>query len=152
MCAFNEWPKAVRLGNSGALRYITGMAPQLAMLNANAIREAANADFEFVNAARFWNAVIAIDTGPDRYVLEMKDGRIARFGLDRSRGSRRDLLIAAPSESWTEFLKPEPRPFFHDLFAAMSREGFVLEGNSHEWGPYYPALRRFFEIVRRASS
>ena len=72
------------------------------MLNAKAIREAAEADFEFINAARFWNAVIAIDTGPERYVLEMKDGRIARFELDRSGGSRHDLLITAPSESWAQ--------------------------------------------------
>lgn len=121
------------------------------MFNVKSIREAADADFEFVNAARFWNAVIGIDTGAERYILEMKDGRIARFELDRSGSSRHSLRIAAPSESWAEFLKPAPRPFFHDLFAAMSREGFVLEGDAHEWGPYYPALRRFFEIARRAS-
>ena len=121
------------------------------MLNVKSIREMANADFEFTNAARFWDGLITIDMGAERYVLEMKNGRVARFELDRSIGSRGDLRIAAPFESWAEFLKPTPRPFFHDLFAAMSREGFVVEGRAYEWGPYYPALRRFFEIARRAS-
>ena len=127
------------------------MAAQTSTLNVHSIREAAGADFEFINAARFWTAVIAIETGTERYVLEMKDGHITRFELDRPGGSRHDLRIAAPAESWAEFLKPMPRPFFHDLFAAMSREGFVIEGNAYQWGPYYPALRRFFEIARRAS-
>ena len=121
------------------------------MFNVKSIREAAKGDFEFLKAARFWDAVIAIDTGPERYVLEMKDGQIARFELDRSGEHQHDLRIAAPAESWVEFLKPVPRPFFHDLFAAMTREGFIVEGSSHQWGPYYPALRRFFEIARRAS-
>jgi hypothetical protein len=121
------------------------------MLNVKSIRELANADFEFTNAARFWDAVITIDMGVEQYILEMKDGRVSRFELDGSTGSRSTLRIAAPSESWAEFLKPTPRPFFHDLFAAMSREGFVVEGRAYEWGPYYPALRRFFEIVRHAS-
>lgn len=122
------------------------------MFDANRVREIANADFEFTNAARFWDAVITIDIGPERYVLEMQSGGIARLELERSAGSQHQVRIAAQSESWAEFLKPAPRPFFHDLFAAMTREGFIVEGNAHEWGPYYPALRRFFEIVRGAGA
>ncbi len=118
------------------------------MLDPTRIREMANADFEFSNAARFWDTLITIDLGPERYALEIESGRIARFELERSAGSRHDLRIAAPSESWAEFLRPVPKPFFHDLFAAMTREGFIIEGSAYQWGPYYPALRRFFEIVR----
>lgn len=122
------------------------------MLDTTRIGEIANADFEFANAARFWDALITIDIGPERYLLQMEAGRIARFELERSAGSGHDLRIAAPTEAWAEFLKPAPKPFFHDLFAAMTREGFIVEGNAHEWGPYYPAIRRFFEIVRGASA
>lgn len=122
------------------------------MLDTTRIGEIASADFEFANAARFWDALITIDIGPERYLLQMETGRIARFELERSAGSGHDLRIAAPTEAWAEFLKPAPKPFFHDLFAAMTREGFIVEGNAHEWGPYYPAIRRFFEIVRGASA
>ncbi len=122
------------------------------MLDAKRICEIANADFEFTNAARFWDARITIDFGPERYALEIEAGRIGRFELERSAGSQHDLRIAAPSEAWAEFLKPAPKPFFHDLFAAMTREGFIVEGSAYEWGPYYPALRRFFELVRGAGA
>ncbi len=121
------------------------------MFDPKKVREAANADFEFSNAARFWNALVTIDFGPERYALEMKEGRIARFELERSAGSGHDLRIAAPAQAWAEFLKPAPKPFFHDLFAAMTREGFIVEGGAFSWGPYYPALRRFFEIMRGAA-
>lgn len=121
------------------------------MFDAKRVRDLALADFEFNNAARFWDAVITIDFGPERYVLEMQSGRIARFEPERSAGSQHDLRIAAPSQAWAEFLRPVPKAFFHDLFAAMWREGFIVEGTAFEWGPYYPALRRFFEIMRTAA-
>lgn len=122
------------------------------MFDAERVRELANADFEFTNAARFWDATIRIEFGPSPYLLELRGGRIERFEPDRSAGSRWDLRIAAPSEGWAEFLKPVPKAFFHDLFAAMWRENFTVEGGVFSWGPYYPALRRFFEIMRGAGS
>lgn len=113
------------------------------------LREAANADPEFRLAARFWHALIRVEAGDEPYELRLEDGEIVAF--DHVRGAQsggEDIRIAASKEGWEQFLAPVPRPFFQDLNAAVFREGFVLEGDPVVFGPYYPALRRFWDVAR----
>lgn len=110
---------------------------------------AANGDPEFRLAARFWDAAIAIEAGAECYRLLVAGGQIAAFEVNG--GSPADglqLRLAATPEQWDQFLQPAPRPFFHDLNAAVIREGFTLAGDPVVYGPYYPALRRFWDIAR----
>ena len=118
------------------------------MIDTTRIREAANADPEFRIAARFWNGAIRIEIGERAYTLEVCDGAIVRFA-SASNGHAHSVRIAAPEEAWRKFLEPVPRAFFHDLGAAVTREGFVLEGDLMSFWPYYPAMRRLFDVMRQ---
>jgi hypothetical protein len=121
-----------------------------AMFDADRVRELANQDGEFAIAARLWDATIGIDGGGAPQVLEIRGGRITRFERDEARAAKCDFRIAAPADEWAQMLTPVPRAFFHDLFAAMSREHFTIEGDLMSMFPYYPALRRLVEIMRAA--
>ncbi len=116
------------------------------------VRARANDDPEFTIAARDWNMKLRIDVGDTPYVVEIRDGRITSFAaVDSAQASRvrHDALIAAPIDDWREFLRPAPRPFFQDLFAALEREHFRLEaGDPFHFLAYYPAARRLFDIMR----
>lgn len=111
------------------------------------IRNAANSDPEFKIAARFWTAALRIEIGVQGYLLEVRDGVIVRF-MDASEDDAHSIRIAAPTESWSKFLERVPRPFLHDLGAAVTREGFALEGDLMSFWPYYPAMRRLFDVMR----
>jgi hypothetical protein len=121
------------------------------MFDADRVRELANQDGEFAIAARLWDATIGIDAGDTPHVLEIRGGRIVRFERDQGRAANCDFRIAAPADEWAEMLTPVPHAFFHDLFAAMSREHFTIEGDLMPMFPYYPALRRLVEIMRAAA-
>ena len=116
------------------------------------VRARANDDPEFTMAARFWNVTLRLDVGETPYLLEIRDGRIAGFvalGAEQAARLGYDTRITAPAGEWAEFLRPAPRPFFQDLFAALEREHFHLEANdSFHFMAYYPAARRLFEIMR----
>lgn len=116
------------------------------------VRALANADPEFTLAARAWNMTVRLDVGDAPYVLEIRDGRIAGFvALDSAQAARlgHDVRIAAPVEDWRQFLRPIPRPFFQDLFAALEREHFEFEASDpFHFMAYYPAARRLFELMR----
>jgi hypothetical protein len=117
------------------------------VIDTERILEAANTDREFRIAARFWSTVIRIEFGARAYTLEVRDGSIRRFA-PASDDDAHEVRIAAPEDAWAKFLEPVPQPFFHDLSAAVMREGFVLEGDLMWFWPYYPAVRRMFDVMR----
>ncbi len=114
------------------------------------VMAAANADGEFLLAARFWTAGVALEVGERRYLLRLEDGRVAAFEAAVD-AQAPDVRIAAPAEAWDEMLSPVPRPFYHDLFAASVRSGFTFQAGVDGLA-YYPALRRLVEIMRAVSA
>jgi hypothetical protein len=42
----------------------------------------------------------------------------------------------------------EPKPFYHDLFAAVTRHDFEWGGDVKLWFAYYGALRQMFWLMR----
>lgn len=125
----------------------------MALFNAAAATEIANSDGEFQIAARFWNANLRLDardeSGDVSYLLRIRDGRIVEFTrLDSAPKVDCDVTISAPLVDWREMLKPVPKPFFQDLMAAMTRQGFRVEGDLLGFNPYYRATCRLIEIMR----
>ena len=124
----------------------------MAMFDPSAIAKAANADGEFQQAARLWNANLRFDVGDNSYLLKMRGGSIEEFAAiaasDRWR-VQADAWISAPDEDWRELLKPVPKPFFQDLMAAITRQNFKLEGDLTGFHPYYRATCRLFELMRQ---
>jgi hypothetical protein len=117
------------------------------LFDTNAITSAANSDGEFKLAARLWNADLRLEVGADAYLLRMRDGRISEFSKNDVR--QFDIKIAAPESDWRELLKPMPKPFYQDLMAAMTRQGFRIEGDLLGFNPYYRATCRLFELMRK---
>ncbi len=109
--------------------------------------EAANGDGEFRLAARLWTGALRLDSGGDAYLLSITDGACTGFATAEP-GDVFDLRVAATPEQWDAMLEPEPRPFFHDLYAARTWQGVVFEGDQERWAPRYPAVRRLLEIMR----
>ena len=121
----------------------------MSLFETNSITSAANADGEFKLAARFWNADIRLEVGSDTYLMRMREGRLSEFS--KSDASKWDVKISAPESDWRELLKPVPKPFYQDLMAAMTRQGFKLEGDMLGFNPYYRATCRLFELMRKAT-
>lgn len=121
------------------------------LFNPLAVAAAANSDGEFQLAARLWNADVRLDVGEQAYLLRMREGRIADFeSLQPAQLSavRSDVRIFAPDSDWQELLRPVPKPFYQDLMAAMTRQGFQVEGDLVGFRPYYRAVNRLFELMR----
>jgi hypothetical protein len=108
--------------------------------------EAANLDAEFRLAARFWTTSLRLETTSEAHLIQVADGRIQ--SVQAAGDAPGEVRIAASDEGWREFLKLRPRPFYQDLWGAMTHHGFALEGDLERFYPYYPAARRLFEILR----
>lgn len=108
--------------------------------------DAANLDPEFRNAARFWTARLRLEICEGAVQVHIADGKIT--GIESGGESAADLSISAPREEWEELLEAVPRPFYQDLFGALERHGFRLEGDLEGFYPYYPAARRLIELMR----
>jgi hypothetical protein len=121
----------------------------MSLFDVNTITSAANADGEFKLAARLWNADLRLEVGAEAYRLKMRDGRISEFS--KFDAPKWDVKISAPESDWRELLKPIPKPFYQDLMAAMTRQGFTVEGDRLGFNPYYRAICRLFELMRKAA-
>lgn len=113
------------------------------------IQELANADPEFRLHSRSWDVTLRFDVDDEAHVMKVSGGVVSEF--DRVIGEYpAEVVIGAPFEEWDELLQPVPRPFWHDLMAASSRQGFVIDGADldRDFRPYYPAVRRLIEIMR----
>jgi len=109
----------------------------------------ANADGEFQQQARLWNATLRFDVGTESRALRIEDGRIRSLEPCAS-DAPCDVFVSAAPEEWERLLAPAPRPFYHDLFGAYWRHGFRMNEDMTAWAAYYPALRRLVEILREA--
>jgi hypothetical protein len=121
----------------------------MALFDTHAITLAANSDGEFKLAARLWNADLRFEIGAEPYLLQIREGRISEFS--KADASKWDVKISAPESDWRELLRPIPKPFYQDLMAAMTRQGFKVEGDLLGFNPYYRATCRLFELMRQAN-
>ena len=104
-------------------------------------------DPEFALHARFWSCSLAISIGDQVSLLKIRDGAPTSFATGDGPA---EVRISAPADGWGLMMSPLPPPFFHDLMAAVAREGFSLDGANldHDFRPYYPAIRRLIEVMR----
>ncbi len=116
----------------------------------DAAARAANDDPEFQIAARFWSADVRVASGERAWLLRLRDGRIADVASAAANAAA-DAGIAAPADVWRAMLAAVPRPFFQDLYGASLHHGLRFDNPDALW-PYYPALRRFVELLRAASA
>lgn len=118
----------------------------MAVLPLQVLPDAANLDDEFRLTARFWTTALRLETNSEAHLIRVEDGRIQSVAA--AGDEPYEVRIAASDDGWREFLAPLPRPFYQDLWGAMTHHGFALEGDLERFYPYYPAARRLFEILR----
>src|SRR5215813_1467673 len=115
----------------------------MATLDTQRALKAASEDNEFKLAARHWNADLRLDVADEKYLVRVREGLLREFRelQPAEVGSLHPAaLISAPRDEWVEFLKPVPRPFFQDLMAALTRQGFHFEAaDPVSFHPYYRA-------------
>lgn len=119
------------------------------------LRELANHDAEFGLTARHWTTTLRLDMGAESYLLNIHDGQlteITQWRPTHQLWTSWQVTIAAPAADWQQFLAPLPQPFYQDLWGAVIHHGFTLEGDLETLYPYYPALRRLFDLMRTLST
>lgn len=110
---------------------------------------AAASDGEFRIASRFWNATVRFECGGVTQLLEIHDGAPRAVADDAAITT--SLTIGATADVWEKMLAATPTPFYHDLFAAVVKHGVTLDASEGEARTaYYPAMRRFVELMRNA--
>jgi len=124
----------------------------MTLIDLDRFRESVNHDPEFLMNARFWSILFKVEAGEIAFILSLDDGKIAEINENPSSEDPWALKISAPLKDWKEFLKPVPRPFYHDVFAAWVHHEFACKGDFESFYAYYPAVRRMFEIMRRVAS
>ena len=119
----------------------------MAMIDKDAFVASVNRDPEFAVACRYFNGSLKLDMGDDPILLTFRDGKLARLS-EATLFDSADVAIKGSVEGWQEFLQPTPKPFFHDMFAAVVREGFEWSGDLVTFFAYYGAFRRMFDVMR----
>ena len=119
----------------------------MTLFNAQAFQSALNEDGEFKIAGRVLDGALKLHLSDEALLLKFRDGQLVSMSTP-SLFDTADVVIKGPLSSWQEFLKPVPRPFFHDMFAAIVRQQFEWSGNSETFFAYYGAFRRMFQIMR----
>jgi len=119
----------------------------MTLFNAQKFQSALNEDGEFKIAGRFLDGALKLHFADDALLLKFRDGQLVSM-VTPSLFDTADVVIKVPLSSWQEFLKPMPKPFFHDMFAAIVRNQFEWSGDSETFFAYYGAFRRMFQIMR----
>lgn len=123
----------------------------MALFNQTQFIEAVNADGEFQIAARYFNGALKLYFDQESMLLTFRDGRLATI-VPGVKFDSADVTIKGSLANWREFLKPVPRPFLHDMFAAIVRDEFEWAGNSETFFAYYGAFRRMFQLMRQCAA
>jgi hypothetical protein len=118
------------------------------------LQAALNADGEFRFAARYWDGALQFGLGDDVLVLRLEGGEVV--GVDTTsleEGTKPgEVKVKGPLESWVQFLKPYPRPFYQDFYPLYMHHGFELGGDQDFLWAYYAALRRSGQVLRSVAT
>lgn len=117
-------------------------------IRTDAVREAANADWQFQHAARRWNCDLLLQVGDDRYIIDVTDGEMRRFERTTDQFQGCSARLGGTEEDWAQLLKPLPPPFYQDFFGAWFNHGFEISGDLRSLFAHYWALLRLLDIMR----
>lgn len=123
----------------------------MALFDQSKFIAAVNADGEFQISARYLNGALKLYFDQESLLLSFREGKLASVAPGVKFDSA-DVTIRGSRANWQEFLKPVPRPFFHDMFAAIVRDEFEWAGNSETFFAYYGAFRRMFQLMRQCAN
>lgn len=112
------------------------------------LRARANADREFLIAARYWTTTLSFEAPPRALRVDIADGQVVSC-REAGAGQPATITVVASGEGWTELLAPVPRPFYQDLLGGcVQHHGFQVAGDTLSLSAYYQAAQRLFAIMR----
>jgi hypothetical protein len=117
---------------------------------ADTVREKANSDVQFQNTARQWSFDVLLKVGDDDFILEIKDGLIARFEPNGDRFQGCDAVLGGTDHDWQQLLELVPPPFYQDFFGAWFQHGFTIEGDLKGLFSHYWVFLRLLDLMREA--
>ncbi|MDP6429390.1 MAG: alpha/beta hydrolase [Rhodospirillales bacterium] len=122
-------------------------------IDTESLAKLAGEDAEFRLAARLWRARIRFQIGGDQeFIVTVSDGVLTEINAAPMFWDPWDINIAGPSEGWDLLLRPVPPPLYQDIFPATLHKGFSIGGNLELLFSYFPAVRRFIELMRMVVS
>lgn len=101
------------------------------LLDCDAWRQLAIADYELGWGAKGWDATVRLDLRTVAYEVRFVAGSVDAIqacepGEPLAPGSVR---ISGSPEGWAKLLSPVPPPFYQDVIAAVVREDFRFKGD-----------------------
>jgi hypothetical protein len=130
------------VSTAGLQRVGTGTIDPHAFINR------ANADGEFLVAARYWDARLRLEIGDRPYDVLVQAGKIADFTV-ASAAFVHDVKIAGPVETWVD-----PRAVISMVIPTVSHlvRGLSVEGDMIKHvAPYQTAIVRLIGLVRETA-
>jgi hypothetical protein len=112
------------------------------------LQASVNADPEFRLAARYWNAMLSLESPSRALRVEITDGRVATC-RESDAGQPATITVVASDDGWAQFLAAVPRPFYQDLLGGcVQHHGFQVAGDILSLSAYYQASTRLFAVMR----
>jgi hypothetical protein len=112
------------------------------------LQAAANADPEFLIAARDWSATLSLESPSRALRVEIAGGRVAGC-REGATGQPATITVVGPDDGWAQFLAAVPRPFYQDLLGGcVQHHGFTVAGDMLALSAYYQASQRLFALMR----
>lgn len=99
------------------------------MLWCDALALKVNADERLVWRGRHVSTAFLLQVDQDEYVIQILAGRIV--AVEKGPFPIADWVFAlrASEAAWREFLKPIPKPGFHDVMAMLKLKHLMMEGD-----------------------
>ncbi len=112
------------------------------------IRGAVNRDPEFKLASRYMTRDFLLVVGSLQCIVRVREGVITEIKLDPTPYDSWSFFIRGPAESWENFLKTVPPPFYNGVYAGMIRGKFEVGGDLEAAFAHYWAVTRMFDVMR----
>src|SRR5262247_1183444 len=116
-------------------------------------QERVNADQEMSVIGDWFTTSFSVACGDRRCILRFERGKLVEIIASPRLDVRCAFGFRASPEIWARFLKNEPEPLYHDIFAMLMRvPGFVLEGDTLVAMQNARALHRAMNVMRALSA
>ena len=121
------------------------------MIDWQELKDILDRDPEFRHTIRHWTATLRFSIGDTHHLLRVEDGTVVELSACTAQAPC-NVFVSGPESDWRELLRPVPRPFYQDVLFASVHHGFELSPEAHDYAAYYPAIRRFVEVLRESAT
>ena len=117
-------------------------------LQTEQLKNELNSDAEFRLNARKWEGRFRVSDEERAYLFQVHEGQVERITEGPDMYQPFDFSIHGPTDGWEKLLRPEPEPFYQDIYSAWVHHGFVVEGDLEQFFGFHMALRRMQQLLR----